>query len=306
MAIVLLADTTGWRVLASIVAGMKLASLSTLAHDAAHNALTSSRRLNKVLGVLGFTPGLFNYRLWVYDHHVLHHPKTNGPHTDSYKPLSLEQYRALPAWRQAWERFIRSPNPLAFGLYYIFQRWSHVKFIPTRGMPAKVRVEAWRYTGLIALYVLVLAGTLAFRASGDWLKFAVDMLLALGLPFFVFQTLMAGALYLNHTHPNIPWFSSEEERAANSHAAAVTVHVQLPRPAAALLHYFLEHPAHHVLPSIPCYRLWDAQMKLNELMGKHAVIVPASPRAMLDIMKRCKLYDYENHRWLDFNGNPTT
>jgi hypothetical protein len=29
-------------------------------------------------------------------------------------------------------------------------------------------------------------------------------------------------------------------------------------------------------------------------------------RAFLDTMRRCKLYDFDNHRWLDFDGKPTT
>ncbi len=293
------------RLVASLVAGMKLASLSTLAHDAAHNALTASRALNKALSVLAFTPGLFNYRLWVYDHHVLHHPKANGPHADSYRPLSLAQYQALSSWRRAWERFVRSPNPLAFGLYYIFQRWSLVKLLPSATLPAQVRREAWRYAGLIGVYVAVLLVSLACRADGNWLRFGLDVTLALVLPFFVFQSLMAWALYVNHTHPDVPWFDTEERRVEVSNAANITVHVQLPRPVAALLHYFLEHPAHHVLPSIPCYRLWDAQIKLNELMGSRAIIVPASPKNLLATMRRCKLYDYEKQQWLDFDGKPT-
>jgi omega-6 fatty acid desaturase (delta-12 desaturase) len=31
-----------------------------------------------------------------------------------------------------------------------------------------------------------------------------------------------------------------------------------------------------------------------------------TPRAYMDIVRRCKLFDYENHRWTDFDGTPTT
>lgn len=304
MALALSAESIGLRALGSVIAGLKLASLSTLAHDAAHNSLTGSRTLNKVLAVICFLPCLFNYRLWVYDHHVLHHPRTNGPHVDSYRPMSLEDYRAAPAWRRAWERFIRSPNPAAFGLYYIVQRWSQVKVMPWRSMPAKVRKEAWPHFALIAGYVVILMGSLAHRSGGDLGHFALDAFLVLGLPFFVFQCLMAGALYLNHTHPSIPWFRTEQDRQAHGTAAEVTVHVRLPKLLATLLHNFLEHPAHHVLPNIPSYRLWSAQQRLNELLGPRAIVV--GPRDVLSVFRRCKLYDYQNRRWLDFNGQPTT
>lgn len=31
-----------------------------------------------------------------------------------------------------------------------------------------------------------------------------------------------------------------------------------------------------------------------------------TPRYLLDTMRRCKLYDYESHRWLGFDGQPTS
>jgi acyl-lipid omega-6 desaturase (Delta-12 desaturase) len=48
------------KVVCAIVAGIKIANLGTLAHDAAHGNLVKSRRLNKLLSILGFMPGLFN------------------------------------------------------------------------------------------------------------------------------------------------------------------------------------------------------------------------------------------------------
>ena len=68
----------------------------------------------------------------------------------------------------------------------------------------------------------------------------------------------------------------------------------------------MEHTAHHVRPSIPLYHLKEAQDKLESLHGERVVHYKWSIKNHLEIVSRCKLYDYENHRWLDFNGNPTT
>lgn len=72
------------QLLAGVLAGVKIANLVTLAHDAAHGSLTRSPHLNRVLAIAGFTPALFNYRLWPHDHHILHHRRTNEDHPDSY------------------------------------------------------------------------------------------------------------------------------------------------------------------------------------------------------------------------------
>src|SRR5262249_42318454 len=87
---------------------------------------------------------------------------------------------------------------------------------------------------------------------------------------------------------------------------ALTVHVKVPAWLATLTHDICEHPAHHVLPSIPCYRLRAAQARLAQLIGARSLEVPLSPRLLADIMRRCKVYDYDQHRWLDFAGQPTS
>jgi fatty acid desaturase len=40
-----------------------------------------------VLGILAYTPILFNYRLWLHDHNGTHHPQTNGPQHDAFTPI---------------------------------------------------------------------------------------------------------------------------------------------------------------------------------------------------------------------------
>lgn len=70
-------------------------------------------------------------------------------------------------------------------------------------------------------------------------------------------------------------------------------------------HNGFEHPAHHVCPSIPCCRLHEAQRRLSGLIGSASIEVPLSWAAMQDTFRRCKLYDYTNHRGVDFEGRPT-
>ena len=306
MAMVLWLDNLGLRLLGSVVIGIKMAALYTLAHDALHNNLTASRGLNKFLSVLGYLSGFHNYKLRLYDHLVLgHHASLNGAQVDAYRPMSWQQYRAASPSRKAWERFTRCLHPLAFGPYCIVSRWLQREVVATPSMPAQVRAQAWPHTLLVASYLVALLAGLAWRRDGDHWAFVGDALLAVMLPFFIFQSLTSLILYFQHTHPQIPWFAEGDAAQSRYGVDALTVHIQVPRALSSVTHYILEHPAHHVLPSIPCYRLWDAQRRLYELAPNQSIVVPFSWSLLRDIMRRCQLYDYEQHRWLDFAGRPT-
>jgi omega-6 fatty acid desaturase (delta-12 desaturase) len=305
-ALALLADAVALRVLGALLAGVKMSSLYAIAHDAAHNTLTAHRRLNKVLGVVAYLTGFYNYRLRLYDHLLRHHPLVNGPQPDAYRPLSLAQYRALPAWRRAWERFMRSPNPLAWMAYATTMRLMKSETFPKKTMPADVRREAWGYAALMFAYVAGALGLLAWWCAGDALLFAERALFGAVLPFLFFQMNQAIVVYFQHTDPRVPWFAEGDLRHLQYGAEQLSVHVAMPRWASSLVHHMFCHAAHHVCPSVPCYRLYDAQAKLDELMGAEAVRLPFTPAALRDVFRRCKLYDYQQHRWLDFDGNPTT
>jgi len=288
-----------------VIAGLKLCGLSVLGHDAAHGMLTRSRRLNKIFAVLAFTPCLFNDRLWLHAHHTLHHALTNGAPPDIHKPFSWQQYQRMPAWRQRWVRATRSPNPLWQGLYFIVDRLSRVTIL-SRIYPAAVRRQAIPYTLLTLSYLAALCTWLASRhqfAPGPTLG---DIGLVVVVPLLIFHSLTSFVLFLQHTHPRIPWFAPGDPRAHDCPQQERVAHVQMPAALASLMHHSLEHPVHHVMPALPCYRAREAQARLNELIGARAIVVEPSLTAIADIFRRCKLYDYASHRWMDFHGEYTS
>lgn len=297
------------RGLGALLLGLKTSGLYTLAHDASHNTLTTSRRLNKILAVIGHLPSLMNQRLWTHDHLVMHHVKTNGPQKDIYQPLSLQQYRDASPARRAWERLVRSGSILArIPACMVESRWLVEKFFPNSRLHSeKVRREAWPLSFLLIAWLTVLVGAAVLRDPGDGAGVALTLMLLLGIPLCLFHASLGLVSYVQHTHPDVPWFAEGDPRHNEMGQEALTVHVRMPERLATLIHNGLEHGAHHVLPAIPSYRLRPAQAKLNELVGpERAVVVPMSLAAFRDIARKCKLYDYENHRWLDFAGAPTT
>lgn len=294
------------KIVASILAGVKISNLSVIAHDAAHNSLTKSRRLNKFIAITSFLPCFFNYRLWLHDHNNLHHSRTNEKFPDSYTPFSKEEYDRLPKFRQWRERLYRKPSVLYFGLYYIVERWSKVKLCPTKYIPRNIHASAWKHFFLLACYAIVFLGILVSAPLYSGTSVATALILGFVVPFYIFQSLYAAAVYVQHTHPGIPWFDKKPDRRTVGRQEFISVHLQCPGWINALVHHIFDHSAHHACPAIPCYQLGAAQARLNELLGKSAITARLSLDELSRTMRTCKLYDYKNHCWLDFDGTRNT
>lgn len=292
--------------IASLGAGFKIATLVTIAHDAAHNSLTKYRRLNKLIAVVSFMPGLFNYQLWLYDHHRLHHTRTNENIPDSYTPFAKEQYDNLPAFRRWRERIYRKPSIFFFGIYYIVERWSKAKLYPRKHIPREIHAAAWRHSCLLAVYFSAYITLLSIAPLYSGSSSVTAIMLGFIVPFYVFQTLYAFTVYVQHTHPRVGWFRHVPDRNNEGRQEYISVHLVFPPWADFLVHHVYNHGAHHVCPAIPCYQLGQAQARLNILLGEWAITDRFSFTWLFNTMKTCNLYDYKTRCWLDFDGRPTS
>jgi omega-6 fatty acid desaturase (delta-12 desaturase) len=61
-------------------------------------------------------------------------------------PMSPQEFRALPRWRQALERIYRGGG---FELYYLIERWWKHKPFPRASLDAPVARTAWSDFALI-------------------------------------------------------------------------------------------------------------------------------------------------------------
>lgn len=308
MAIALVLASSSWilKLIGGVFAGIKMANLSTLAHDAAHNSLTRSRTLNKTIGILGFTPGLFNYALWLHDHHFLHHRKTNEEHADSYVPLAQAEYDALSAFAQFKYRLYRAPSICFFGLYYIVERWWKAKFFPRPHMPPKVQREAWKQFTYLMIYLVSFLALLVMAPLYSSTGALEAVFYGFVVPFYVYQSLYAFTVFVQHNHCRVPWFKGKRPQEGDGQQAYITVQLVFPRWFSTPVHNVYDHAAHHIHPAIPSYELPAAQLRLNELIGDRAIVSNFSFGWLYDLMRRCKLYDFERHYWTDFDGVPTT
>ncbi len=287
---------------AAIVAGAAISSLFVIGHDAAHGAYTHSRGLNALIGRIAFLPALHNFSLWQVQHNHLHHRLVNIKGFNYWSPLTKAEFDRLPAWRRAVERLYR--GPLGFAPYYLVERWWKEKLFPRRHR--RRRLAGWLDFALLLSYLAVFIAALVAAEGVFETGAAAAVWWGCVLPFIAWNALMGATTYMQHTHPRVPWFEALSEWRELQGQEDVTVQLQVPRWYGLLSHHIMDHPAHHVHPKIPLYRLAAAQRRLNELLGARAVTQRFSPAYLLGTLRRCKLYDYRRRCWLDFAGRPTS
>jgi len=127
---------------------------------------------------------------------------------------------------------------------------------------------------------------------------------ALGLPFVIWNGLMGFVTYQQHTSPAVVWYADRHEWDPVTAQVHGTVHVEFPPPVAALLGNIMEHTAHHIDVGIPMFDLPEAQRRVEAEFPGDVPQVRWTLGYYLDCCRRCKLYDYEDRRWLGFAGEP--
>jgi len=289
------------KLLFGMAAGFALAGFIVLGHDAAHGALVRGSRLNRVLAKISLTQVYHNFALWIPDHHSLHHRMTNGPHKGTYTPFSPSTFARLSRWRQQLERFYRAPNIVGVGIHYGVERWWHGLLLPRAHHPVGAKRSGWLHGVLVVIYaaVLVTVVTLFGRANG--LGPASAVAVSVVLPFCVAFFMIGLVEFAQHTHSQVPWTEDAADYAFFERPELATVHLETPAWLSYAMMHILEHPVHHLLPKIPCYRLRAAQSDLNRLLGGEAIRARLGVRWYVDTMKTCKLYDFAAKRWVQFD-----
>lgn len=278
-------DWRGWCF--GLAEGVAIAMLFIVGHDACHGSFTPNRALNGVLGRLAFLPSLTPFRTWERGHNQTHHIYTNLKPLDYvWTPLTKVEYDALPRWRRALEHVYRSIPGV--GLYYAREIWWRHLWQPLT--PGDRRDCA-----LCAGYAVALS-VAAF--SFGWHAWVAAVL----LPFVVWNWVMGWAIFEHHTHPEVPWFKDEAEWRAAGAQVACTVHIVLPAFADTMLHFIMQHTAHHLDVTIPMYELREAQ-HVVELAGARVVTYRWTPATFLRHLRVCKLYDFQRRCWTGFDGS---
>lgn len=303
IAAVLYFNSIAGKVLGGLIAGSGLVNLGSLSHEAAHRAVVKSRLGNKIIAVVSLTMILFNYRLWIYDHHVLHHGRTNVKHNNFLSPLTLAEYRNLSPFRRALYRAYHSKSGAGILLYYLLERWPTVHFVPGAWLPPRFRASAWGYAALMVVYAAALLSLLVLVPSASGGSVIASVLCGFVLPYAIWFTVFSMTAFLQHTNPQLRWYRDIASMASPPESLAV--HVGIPHWINHMTHYVLEHPVHHLSAMVPHYRLKQAQAALADIAMPEIIAMRFTIANMRDVLRRCRLYDYDAHAWLDFRGEVT-
>jgi omega-6 fatty acid desaturase (delta-12 desaturase) len=277
-------------------------------HDAAHGTLTASGWLNRLLGRLVFLPPLHPFTSWTHAHNSMHHGWTNLKGREpAFPPFSKAEYDALPFWRRWLERIYRSAPGI--GLFYFLDFYVKHLLLPSKKHRPPYRL-AFLFDRLLVLAFLIgqISGSY-YLARSRIESPSLALAWAVVAPMTTFLTwlwFMGFVSYIQHTHPGMAWYDNEEEWSFYHVQLTSTAHVTFPWIIERVLHNIMDHPAHHIDPTIPLTELPRSQKQLERTYPEHAVVIRWTPREFLRLTRCCKLYDFQRHCWLDFDGNPTT
>jgi acyl-lipid omega-6 desaturase (Delta-12 desaturase) len=300
------------RIVLASANGLFIGALFIIGHDACHQSLTPSRVLNCLIGRLTFLPALTTFSAWEVAHNQLHHGWTNFYKHDVFVPLSKQEFDALPRWRRYVERLYRTTAGIAF-YYQVEVLFKHL-LVPRkddfkRMTKPKFAVDILLVTGYVLAQLFILGFVLPFAALELGLSipsFPVLLLCHVLLPYAVWAWAYAAVTLQHHTHPKVPWFDNADKYKLFNAQLRANVRITMPRVAQMFFLNVFDHTAHHVDSKIPLYRLHESQAALEDAFPGQVTVQIGSIRQLRNTMRICKLYDYDNHQWLDLNGNVTS
>ena len=303
----------GWwlKGLSAAVMTAAIPMMFVIGHDACHQALTPHRWLNKLIGRLTMIPTWHAYAVWELGHNGLHHAWTNVRGKDfAWVPLSTAEYGNLSPLRRFMHRRYRTW--WGVGFYYLIEMFTKYGILTAKAPSGRSKALFLADWMSVVVFTAVQVWAVLFATDrtglgGDPLLVSAALLaMAVVVPFLIWMWVMGILILMHHTHPTVPWYGDVADWSYYAGQVQSTVHIELPRPIELVLHHIMEHTAHHADPRVPLYNLEKAQKNLEEVYGGHITVVPFSIRGLFHTLRTCRLFDYENHRWLDWDGTPTT
>jgi omega-6 fatty acid desaturase (delta-12 desaturase) len=304
MGLALAAENPALKLIGSVLITAGMLRLFMVGHDACHGSLFAGRTLNSVIGRIAFLPSMTAFSLWDVGHNVAHHGFNNLKGRDQvWTPYSKEEFDHLPRQRQIMERIYRCG--LGCGLYYFRELWWKKLYFATRKEIGSARLKYKLDSALVSVGAVAWTGTVVLVAVRTHQPLWLLALTAMVIPFVLWNTIMGFVVFVQHTHPSIAWFQKRQEWQHARAYLTATATVHLPFGVDRLMHGIMEHNAHHLDPRISMFALRRAQRQVQERAPDSVVSYRLGWRSYRDCVRRCKLYDYANHTWLNWRGEVT-
>lgn len=158
---------------------------------------------------------------------------------------------------------------------------------------------------LVSAFAIIWLAALIVSAIGTGQSVVLALVCGFVVPYLFWNGMIGFVVYVHHTHPAVAWYDNKSEWLRAQPFVSTTVHLTFKFYWGALMHHIMEHTAHHVDMSVPLYNLKEAQNRLETLLPERIIVQPFSWKWYFDTAKTCKLYDFKEKAWLDFDGNKT-
>lgn len=281
------------------LAGLGVAGLFVLGHDASHGALLRSPRANRVVARLCMVPSVHVESAWDLGHNRIHHGYTTRQGFDFvWHPLTVGEYRDL-----SWLRRLRHRlewSSLGSGAYFLRSVWWEKmwRFNPDgKRRRAIVRDKI----GLGTVVMLAAAGAVVYGAlTGGWVTAIWLPVKLFVVPFLIFGQIIGWTVYVHHVAPDIRWWSRSEWSQFKGQMESTTV-LRTPAVVNRLwFHNIFVHVPHHVDTRIPFHQLQRAAAAIATSFPNTVRDTRASIREYIRTTRACKLYDFEAGTWLRY------
>lgn len=284
-----------------VLAGFGVAGMFVIGHDASHMALTDSRRLNRLIAQICMAPSAHVEAAWDLGHNRIHHGYTTRQGFDFvWHPVTPDEYRAMGRRQRLQHRLEWSW--LGSGAYFLRDVWWNKMWrfnAPGKRRDAIIRDKIT----LGSAIVLVVAGAAVLGAlTGGWVDAIWMPVKLFVVPFLLFTQVIGFTVYVHHVAPDIKWWTRKEWSQFHGQMDSTTI-LHIPRLVNVLwFHNIFVHVPHHV----------DARIRFDKLPKAAAQIAAAYPdtvrtsrfsfRDHFRATRSCKLYDFEQARWLPYSA----
>jgi omega-6 fatty acid desaturase (delta-12 desaturase) len=286
------------RILSGLLAGLFITRLWVIGHDACHQSLFSTKRLNMFFGRLCFLPSLTPYTLWEVGHNVAHHGYNNLRTGDYiWAPMSPAEYLALPRWRQKLEQLYRSG--FGVGAYYLIELWWKRLYVPSMPHSRPRRKGFTLDFCLVTVFAVLWISGAAYVGQASGVGSLAAVFSAVVLPFLTWNFWVGLVIHVHHIHEDIPWYDNKADWLEAQAVFTGTAHIDWPA-LNFLLHNILVHPAHHIDAKLNLFDLPAAQAELERQFPDVFRRRQLSWSEYFASVRACKVFDYEAGRWQPF------
>jgi len=287
-----------------VLASLAVSGLFIVGHDAAHEALFRSRRLNSIVGHLAMLPSWHVYEAWVLGHNRIHHGHTVREGMDFvWHPVTPQQYAAMGTFARVRHRVEWSW--WGAGAYYLREIWLN-KMI-TFNPPAKWAKAIRRDLVFMVVGVglgMVLFGWLGWVMYGSALGAAWMIVKVVVVPFLGFNFVIGSVVHVHHIQPDIRWYPRREWTKFRGQMEGTTI-LRVSRPLDVFFHSIFVHVPHHVDMRIPFYGLEPAAAAIKEAYPDAIHDEPLRFRDFVRNSRACKLYDFDRGQWMTYHDAMT-